>query len=139
MPAKANSPKRAAAHPAPVPSATVVSVAVVVADRAKSRAWYTGPLGLEVLDDTDHWLTVGRKGAGGRLHLCQTNEFDPKAELEPGNSGILLAVPGDFPEACARWKRAGIEFVEEPTQAEWGWYATIRDPDGNELTVMPAW
>ena len=138
MPAKSTSAKRAPVKSAPAPSATMVSVAVVVSDRAKARAWYTGPLGLDVIDDSNHWLTVGRKGEGGRLHLCQTNEFDPKAELEPGNTGILLSVPGDFATACAGFKSAGVEFAEEPTKAEWGWYATIRDPDGNELMVMPA-
>ncbi len=114
-----------------------VSVAVVVADRKKALDWYTNVLGLEVVNQQDHWVTVGQKGHG-LLHLCQSTEYDPSAKLEPGNSGILFRLPGaDFAESCARLKSRGVTFAEEPRHAEWGWYATIRDPDGNEHVVMP--
>ncbi|MGI0130692.1 MAG: VOC family protein, partial [Thermoplasmata archaeon] len=52
-----------------LPKATFVSVAVVVADRKKSLDWYTKRLGLDAIDKTGHWVTVGRKGKGGVLHL----------------------------------------------------------------------
>jgi predicted enzyme related to lactoylglutathione lyase len=32
-----------------------------------------------------------------------------------------------FDELTAR----GVEFVDKPSQQPWGWWATIRDPDGN--------
>jgi catechol 2,3-dioxygenase-like lactoylglutathione lyase family enzyme len=114
------------------------SVAVVVSDRAKAQAWYTKTLGLDLIVSEDHWVTVGRKGHEGVLHLCQTTEFDEKGTLEPGNSGIMLRVPGkDFEAGCTRLKERGVDFAHAPEKAEWGWWAAIRDPDGNELMLAP--
>jgi lactoylglutathione lyase len=119
-------------------AAMVASVAVVVADRSNAREWYTEKLGLDLVADDDHWVVVGRKGEGGQLHLCQRSEAGDGQEMEPGNSGILLLVPGDFRKECARLKENGVEFTQEPQKAPWGWYASVRDPDGNEHSLMPA-
>jgi catechol 2,3-dioxygenase-like lactoylglutathione lyase family enzyme len=131
MPAKSS---KKGASPQPY----FVSVAVVVSDTRKAREWYTKVLGLDVIDDEDHWVTVGRKGKAGKLHLCQPMEGDPRRQLEPGNSGILLSLPGkDFSAECAALKTKGVEFAVEPTTESWGTYAMIRDPDGNEHALMP--
>ncbi len=115
------------------------SIAVVVSDTQRALRWYTETLGLEVIDQMDHWVTVGRKGKEGKIHLCQPMESEPKQQLEPGNSGVLIALPGrDFAAACARLKARGVEFSVDPTVESWGTYAMIRDPDGNEHCVMPA-
>ena len=116
----------------------VASVAVVVSDRSAAREWYTERLGLDLLADDEHWIVVGRKGEGGQIHLCQRSEAGDGQELEPGRSGVLFALPGDFRQACARLKAAGVEFTEGPSKAPWGWYAAVRDPDGNEHSLMPA-
>ena len=132
MPAK----KKSAPGPAVQP--IVASVAVVVKDRARATEWYSKTLGLDVVDRMDHWVTVGRKGRPGVLHLCQTTEFDPNGQLEPGNTGIALLLPGkDFVASCAALKSRGVPFVTEPEKADWGWWATIRDPDGNEFILGP--
>jgi catechol 2,3-dioxygenase-like lactoylglutathione lyase family enzyme len=114
------------------------SVAVVVSDREKATDWYTKTLGLDLLVDSDHWVTVGRKGKGGALHLCQASDSGPEGRLEPGNSGICIRVPGkDFVAACAALKARGVRFAQEPKKEEWGWGATIADPDGNEIYLSP--
>ena len=113
------------------------SVAIVVSDRQKAVAWYTEKLGLDRIADSDHWQTVGKKGAPAALHLCQVSEFDPKAPLEPGNTGIALVLPGDFVKSCAALEARGVEFASPPTKYDWGWGASIRDPDGNELYLAP--
>jgi catechol 2,3-dioxygenase-like lactoylglutathione lyase family enzyme len=132
--------KKSAARPrsptAPQPHFT--SVAIVVADRKKALDWYTKTFGLDVIDQMDHWVTVGRKGDGTRLHLCQTTEYDESGKLEPGNSGIMFRVAGkDFEASCAALKARGVEFSTEPRKDPWGWWAMVRDPDGNEHTIMP--
>lgn len=115
----------------------MASVAVVVSDREKARAWYTEKLGMTVLQDMDHWLTVGRKSKGGAIHLCLGPEVG--YSLEPGNTGILVLVDGDLKSECAKLKGRGVDFVHEPTKQPWGvWDATIRDPDGNEILLMEA-
>jgi catechol 2,3-dioxygenase-like lactoylglutathione lyase family enzyme len=117
----------------------VVSIPVVVSDREASKRWYTEKFGLKLVDNDDHWVTVGGGGKTAVLHLCQASENRPAPiPMEPGPSGLVLAVPGDFVAECARMKAAGVEFAHDPEKAPWGWYATVRDPDGNEHYLAPA-
>jgi catechol 2,3-dioxygenase-like lactoylglutathione lyase family enzyme len=127
--------KKGAAHGKP----WIASVPIVVSDRNASKKWYTDRLGLELIDDEDHWVTVGSKKQGGVFHLCQASENQPEPiPLEPGPSGIVISIPGDFVRECANLETAGVEFSHPPEKAPWGWYATIRDPDGNEFHLSPA-
>ena len=141
MPPKKQSPKSSPASTArktALPKAHVATVAVVVSNRKNATEWYTRNLGLDLVESMEHWIAVGRKGKGGLLHLCQLSEFEPNAPLEPGNSGITLRLPGtDFVAACGALKVNGVEFLEGPKKEPWGWYATVRDPDGNEIFLMP--
>lgn len=121
-----------------VPKAVFFSVAVVVSDRAKSVEWYTTKLGLDLVQDMGHWVTVGRKGRPGLIHLCQTSEIGLPDRPEPGLTGIELNLPGDFHDACAALEANGVTFRKGPTKEPWGWWAGVLDPDGNELTLMPA-
>lgn len=121
-----------------LPKVVFTSVAIVVADRHRSLEWYTKNLGLEAIDQNDHWVTVGRPGKSAVLHLCQTSEYDPSIPAERGNTGIQLQIPGDFSAGCARLAANGVKFAHPPEKTDWGWYATIEDPDGNELSLTPA-
>ena len=118
----------------------VASIPVVVSDKEASKKWYTEKLGLKLTADEDHWVTVGgARGKGSELHLCQASENWPKPiPMEPGPSGIVIVLPGNFQTACKRLKEAGVEFSHPPEKAPWGWYATIKDPDGNEHHLAPA-
>jgi len=128
-------PPRTKAPPGPKPLFS--SVAIVVSDRSRAVAWYTEKFGLEHVADDDHWQAVGQKGRTGVVHLCQVSEFDPKAPLEPGNTGIAFHLPGDFVKACAALEARGVEFSSPPTKYDWGWGASVRDPDGNEIYLSP--
>jgi catechol 2,3-dioxygenase-like lactoylglutathione lyase family enzyme len=127
--------------PARLPKASFHSVAVVVSDRERSVAWYTKTFGLDVVQrvaaQDGHWVTVGRKGENGTLHLCQFTEFDPSFPLEPGNSGIQFTLPGDFVRACAALKANGVRFRHSPKKETWGWWAAVEDPDGNQIMLVP--
>lgn len=121
-----------------VPPMSVASVAVVVTSREAAKRWYTEKLGLTILTEMGHWVTVGRKGEGGAIHLCQLDEAPAGTTLEPGNSGILLVVPGTVQRAYADLRKRGVEFEGPPEERPWGWDVTIRDPDGNTLLLMPS-
>jgi catechol 2,3-dioxygenase-like lactoylglutathione lyase family enzyme len=121
-----------------LPTATFFSVAIVVSDRKKSVEWYTRNLGLDLVQDMGHWVTVGRKGIPGLIHLCQTSEVGIADGPEPGLTGIELKLPGDFQAACAALAANGVKFRKGPVKSAFGWWAGILDPDGNELTLMPA-
>jgi catechol 2,3-dioxygenase-like lactoylglutathione lyase family enzyme len=115
----------------------LASVAVMVSDRERAKAWYTERLGMRVLLETEHWVTVGRKDRGGAIHLCLGSEIG--LPLEPGNTGILVMVDGNLKTECAKLKARGVEFVHGPTKQPWGvWDAMVRDPDGNEILLMEA-
>jgi catechol 2,3-dioxygenase-like lactoylglutathione lyase family enzyme len=138
MPTKKKGPSAPRKTKSQLPKSVVSSVAVVVSNRRKATEWYTKNLGLDIIESIDHWVAVGRKGKGGLLHLCEVTEFDEDAPLEPGNSGIMLRVPGpDFVAACTKLKQNGVLFVRGPTKEPWGWDAIVRDPDGNEIALSP--
>ncbi|MCL4324648.1 MAG: VOC family protein [Candidatus Thermoplasmatota archaeon] len=108
----------------------------MVSDVEKAKKWYTDKLGFTILTEMDHWVTVGKKGKGGALHLCQASG-EGDMVLEPGNTGILILVDGDLKKRCSELKTRGVEFVHEPTKQPWGvWDAMVRDPDGNEILLM---
>ena len=115
----------------------VASIAVVVSDKERAKRWYTEKLGLELLSDDEHWVCVGRKGMGAMLHLCEYPEAG-RVELEPGTTGILLLLDGDLAEHVERLSATGVEVVTPVTDHPWGSDATVRDPDGNEVLLMPS-
>ncbi|MBI5543700.1 MAG: VOC family protein [Deltaproteobacteria bacterium] len=108
------------------------SVAVVVKNKERARRFYVEKLGMKVLDDMEHWLTVGQPRRGARIHLCETTP------LEPGNTGIILSVDQKIEDAYRELKRKGVKFSVPPTEREWGVECRLLDPDGNELFVMEA-
>jgi lactoylglutathione lyase len=115
------------------------SVPIVVSDRNASQKWYTERLGLELLADEGHWVTVGSKSKGSAVHLCQASENQPHPiPLGPGPWGYVFAIPGDFPGECRKMKERGVEFTRDPEKASWGWFAVVSDPDGNLLYLCPA-
>jgi catechol 2,3-dioxygenase-like lactoylglutathione lyase family enzyme len=117
----------------------VVSVPIVVSDQEASKKWYTEKLGSSLIHDEGHWVSVGGKARGSELDLCQASQNRPTPiPLEPGVSGIVLALTGDLPTECAHLRSLGVEFAHDREKAPWGWYAPVRGPDGNELHPMPA-
>ncbi len=116
----------------------IVSIPIVVSDKTVSKAWYSEKLGLRVIADDGHWVTVGPRKGATVFHLCQASENRPTPiPLEPGPSGIVIAVPGEFGTECARLKDRGVEFAHPPEKAAWGWWASVKDPDGNVHYLAP--
>jgi catechol 2,3-dioxygenase-like lactoylglutathione lyase family enzyme len=113
------------------------SVAVLVSDKKKAVQWYTKKLGLDLIDDGDHWAVVGDKKRGIGLHLCQMTGARGKPKLEKGNTGILILTDGELLPTYRAMKRRGIRFPHPPTKTEWGWFCMFADPDGNEFWLNP--
>ncbi len=55
--------------------------------------------------------------------------------MEPGNTGIGL-VAEDLRKTFEVLKEKGVEFTVEPREEEWGTYAMLKDPDGNEFWLF---
>jgi catechol 2,3-dioxygenase-like lactoylglutathione lyase family enzyme len=118
------------------------SAAVAVTDRKRSAKWYQEKLGFRVIDDDEHWLTVGDRSGSFRLHLCEMGAKPgaPPKRSEVGNTGILLVTKEPVLRAYARLKKKGVKFsvpaVERPHA---GWVAKFLDPDGNEFWLSSHW
>jgi catechol 2,3-dioxygenase-like lactoylglutathione lyase family enzyme len=130
----------------------VGSVAILVRDAKKSAEWYRDKLGFEVVGIEGHTVFVRPKGSELLLHLC--GRCDSWENDRPGgrtgvwlrcggvtlrreNSGQVL--PASNSENVERTylelKRNGVEFSEELTTTDWGKYAILKDPDGNEFEI----
>jgi catechol-2,3-dioxygenase len=115
---------------------SVATLGILVSDKNKAKEWYHEKLGMEVLKEDGHWVTVGRRGRGAELHLCQANELEPKLNLEPGLQGINLVTDANLNEVYQILTQRGVEFERPPLKTRWGWGSSIRDPDGNILYLV---
>lgn len=132
----------------------VGSVAVLVQNARKSAEWYRDVLDFEVVGDVGHTVYVRPKRAAEPLiHLCG-GEDAWHGDRPGGRTGIWLhcgpirvdresqsgqVLPASDPDEVERTyrelKARGAEFSEELTIADWGKYAILRDPDGNEFEI----
>jgi catechol 2,3-dioxygenase-like lactoylglutathione lyase family enzyme len=102
----------------------VYSVAVVVSDGKKARAWYTKKLGFKLVENYDHWITVAPKGSKTLLHLCESDR------LEFGNTGIGFETDS-VDKSYKELSKKGVEFTRKPEDEGWGKSAMFKDLDGN--------
>ena len=104
---------------------------IVVTDLARSREFYVGSLGLEVLVDEHGYMRVG--GQGG-FHLG-IEEGDP---AQVGATGIEIVVEVD--DVDSRYRElvaAGVTFNGPPEDQPWGArHAWLSDPDGYRLSIF---
>lgn len=113
---------------------SIGATAVVVSDKVKAAQWYREKLGFDVEGEKEgHYILVGPKGSTMKVHLCGDGFFP----LEKGNTGIPLVV-GNIDEAYSELKLKGVEFTKGVTREEWGTYAMLKDPDGNEFWLIEA-
>jgi predicted enzyme related to lactoylglutathione lyase len=107
-------------------------IAYPVTDIARARKFYEGVLGLKpnapLKSETQQWIeyAVGP----GTLGIGCSEQWKPSND---GPSVALEVV--DFDEAVATLKEHGIPFVIGPFDGPICRMVTIRDPDGNKLTI----
>lgn len=104
---------------------------IVVTDLARTREFYVGALGLEVLVDAPGYLRVGgREG----FHLG-IEEGEP---ARVGATGIEIVVEVD--DVDSRYRElaaAGVTFDGPPEDQPWGArHAWLSDPDGYRLSIF---
>jgi predicted enzyme related to lactoylglutathione lyase len=51
-----------------------------------------------------------------------------------GFSNIMFDTD-DIQATFQELKAKGVEFTEDPSKQDWGWWAQFKDPDGNEFGV----
>ena len=132
----------------------VGSVAVLVRNARESAAWYHEKLGFESVGDEGHMVFVRPRGSHATpVHLCERcgawGDDRPGGRtgiwLQCGDvtirrdekTGLVLPAsrPSDVGRTYLELKEKGVEFSEALTTTDWGTYAILRDPDGNEFEI----
>jgi lactoylglutathione lyase len=116
------------------------TVSVFVTDLDRARDFYSKQLGLEVVMDEPmgqgRWIQLTPKGAQTSLVLMKPTEDMPveiqarSKSLIGGFTNFIFAVD-DIQATYTELSARGVEFPDKPSQQSRGWWATIRDPDGN--------
>lgn len=118
----------------------ISTVSVVVSDQDRSLAFYTEKLGFEVQMDAPmgqtRWIQLAPKGATTGLVLAKPAEdmppelYERTKSMMGGFANFIFDVD-DMQKTFSELSGRGVEFVDQPSQQPWGWWATIKDPDGN--------
>jgi catechol 2,3-dioxygenase-like lactoylglutathione lyase family enzyme len=124
--------------------ATLALVEVVVADMARSLAFYRR-LGLNVPPEADREPHVDHDLPGGMKIAWDTIEtirsFDPGWAPPTGGHRMALAfdcgTPAEVDRAYDELVSSGAEGHKAPWDAFWGMrYAVVHDPDGNPVDLF---
>jgi catechol 2,3-dioxygenase-like lactoylglutathione lyase family enzyme len=125
-------------------AATLKVVGVVVADMARSLAFYRrlgldAPAGADTEDHVEVALPGGLKLAFDTVETIRS--FDPSWSPPSGSprTGLAFACdsPAEVDKLYGELVAAGYEGHKEPWDAFWGMrYAVLHDPDGNGVDLF---
>ena len=124
---------------------------VWVLDQDEALDFYTGALGFEVRNDvkmdTFRWLTVGPPDQPDfELILASPGPpmLDPesaemiRAMVAKGALGAGVFSTDDCQASYEQLKERGVQFLNEPTERQYGIEATFRDNSGNWFSLTQA-
>jgi predicted enzyme related to lactoylglutathione lyase len=109
---------------------------IPVRDQDKALEFYTTKLGFKVITDspfdgTQRWIELGLPRAETKLVLFTA----PGHEHTIGGFMNVTFVADDVEATAKELKARGVEFMQEPKQADWGTAAIFKDVDGNQFVV----
>ncbi|WP_405823827.1 VOC family protein [Streptomyces sp. NBC_00838] len=121
----------------------IALVTLVVRDYDEALAFYTGPLGFELIEATDRgdgsrWVVVRPRGSGAALLLARAADDTQRASVGAqtgGRVGFFLHTD-DFARDHARMAAAGVRFLEEPRHEPYGSVAVFEDLYGNRWDLL---
>jgi catechol 2,3-dioxygenase-like lactoylglutathione lyase family enzyme len=122
----------------------IAAVTLLVPDYDKAIVYYVGKLGFTLAEDTalspaKRWVVVSPPGNGETaLLLAQADSPDQRQAIgdQAGGRVFLILKTDDFDRDFARFKRAGIEFLEEPRLEPYGKVVVFRDAFGNKWDLI---
>ena len=118
-------------------------LAILVPDYDAGIAFFTGPMGFELLEDTDmgggkRWVRVAPQGAQTQFLLARA--MGDRQEAAIGNQGggrvWLFLQTDDFARDYAEMRAKGIVFEESPRHEPYGTVAVFNDPFGNRWDLI---
>ncbi|MFF9915273.1 VOC family protein [Streptomyces sp. NPDC013457] len=118
---------------------------LVVRDYDEALAFYTGPLGFDLVEDTprddgSRWIVVRPAGAaaGTGLLLARAKSAEEESAVgrqAGGRVGFFLHTD-DFGRDHTRMTAAGVSFLEEPRHEPYGTVAVFEDLYGNRWDLL---
>lgn len=117
----------------------LAAVTVVVPDYDEAIDFFVRRLGFDLVEDvplspSKRWVVVApRGGSGTRLLLAKaaTPEQSRAIGNQAGGRVFMFLWIDDFARDYSAMKAAGVEFLEEPREEDYGLVAVFRDPFGN--------
>jgi catechol 2,3-dioxygenase-like lactoylglutathione lyase family enzyme len=122
----------------------IAAVTLLVPDYDKAIAYYVGTLGFRLIEDTalsatKRWIVVAPPG-NGETGLLLARADSPNQQEAIGNQAggrvFLILKTDDFDRDFAKFKKAGIEFLEEPRSEAYGQVVVFRDAFGNRWDLI---
>ena len=113
----------------------VRSVGIYVGDQDRAKEFFTKTLGFELVQDTPmgdgpeaaRWIEVAPPDRNVIRVL-----FTPQVDRgRVGTFSNVLFECDDIQATHRQLAGRGVEFTEEPSRQFWGWWAVVKDPDGN--------
>ena len=122
----------------------IAAVTLLVPGYDEAIAYYVGKLGFKLVEDTTlsatkRWVIVAPPGNGETgLLLAQADSPDQRESIgnQAGGRVFLILKTDDFDRDFARFKQAGIEFLEAPRLEAYGKVAVFRDTFGNKWDLI---
>ena len=122
----------------------ISALTLLVPGYDEAIAYYVERLGFRLVEDTVHsptkrWVMVAPPGNSETgLLLARADSHAQKAAIgnQAGGRVFLFLKTNDFDRDFARFKKAGIEFLEEPRLEAYGKVAVFRDAFGNKWDLI---
>ncbi len=122
----------------------IAAVALLVPGYDEAIAYYVGKLGFKLVEDTTlspakRWVVVAPPGSGETgLLLAQADSPEQRQAIgnQAGGRVFLILKTDDFDRDFARFKQAGIEFLEDPRLEAYGKVVVFRDAFGNKWDLI---
>jgi predicted enzyme related to lactoylglutathione lyase len=113
-------------------------VSVPVSDQTRAKDFYVDLLGFTLVTEATfgdelRWIQVGIPGAETTLTLVTW--FD---EMPPGSLRGLVIDCDDLEQEYQTLTARGVPFLGGPERQPGGVFATLTDPDGNQIALRQA-
>ena len=111
-----------------------------VADMQRAVAFYSGVLGLKVVDSNPYWTSLDVGGVRLGLHWSEGAAVPavPRDSHGAHAGGVVTLQVVDIQAAHDTLRARGVTFLSGVTKNPWGSLAVFEDPDGNVLKLMQA-
>jgi predicted enzyme related to lactoylglutathione lyase len=119
----------------------VTKVVIEVEDQERAKAFWTGTLGFELVQDTpygeERWLEVRTPDKATVLVLDVRRGPRPTAPDPSLPTSNVFFYADDLARTHEELRERGVAFAVPPVEQPFGWWSVFEDPDGNRFALVP--